>query len=282
MPNQVIVNSPSIVHESVHRIIQVYQNYHSTGEDPKPKILDRHLIGLTTNQICYLTLKHNSDKLKEIRYSTEELMIFPAGINHWASWKNSTGIFLSIDNKLFDSYAQKLLDGQTFQLISHLKMRDSFLRELIGAIALVSKKSSEIDDLYLESLFSTLSLHLISNYTEKKTINKSNYGGLAPHKLSIVIDYIKSNLNEKITIATLANLLALSEYHFIRCFKESTGISPYQYILKERLKKAVEMIKKTDENLAHISLICGFSSQSQMSVMLKKHFNLIPKDLRDS
>jgi len=282
MPDKVIFNSPSIVHESVHKIIQVYQNYHSTGEDPKPKILDRHLIGLTTNPICYLTLKHNSDKLKEISYFAEELMIFPAGINHWASWQNSTGIFLSIDNKLLDSYAQKLLDGHTFQLISHLKIRDNFLRELMSSIALVSKKSSEIDDLYLESLFSTLTLHLISNYTEKKTINKSNYGGLAPHKLSIVIDYIRSNLNEKITIATLANLLGLSEYHFIRCFKESRGISPYQYILKERLKKAIEMIKKTDENLAHISLNCGFYSQSQMNLMLKKHFNLTPKDLRNN
>jgi AraC family transcriptional regulator len=282
MSGNIIINSPSIIHEPVNKIFQVYQNYHSTGEDPKAKILDRHLIGLTTNQPYYLKLKHDTDKLTKIEYQVGELMIFSAGVSHWASWQNSSGIFLSIDDKLFDYYSKKFLDNQIIQLKSNLKIQDSLLSELLRSIVNVYHNEGEIAKLYLESISTTLVLHLINYYSDFKFINKLELGGLNLQKLSLVKDYIKNNLNEDITIKKLANLLELSEYHFIRTFKKSMGMSPYQYVLKERLKKAIEMIRERKETLVQIAISCGFSSQSQMNTMLKKHFNITPTDIMKS
>jgi AraC family transcriptional regulator len=97
-----------------------------------------------------------------------------------------------------------------------------------------------------------------------------------------VIDYIEIYYSEAITITTLAQQVGLSEYHFLRCFKQSMGLTPYQYIIKKRLEMAEKLLIKTQQSLAEIAVNCGFSSQSHMTNLFKQRLGKTPLQIRQT
>lgn len=93
--------------------------------------------------------------------------------------------------------------------------------------------------------------------------------------------YVRANLNREITLSNLAKTAAMSESKFARSFKASTGITPYQYALKERLEAAKGMLRhKGNMSLTEIADATGFSSQSHFSTVFKKSTNITPLKYR--
>jgi transcriptional regulator of acetoin/glycerol metabolism len=90
-------------------------------------------------------------------------------------------------------------------------------------------------------------------------------GGLAPGKLRRVREYIEAHLGDQLAIETLASQAGLSVHHFARAFKQSVGVPPHRYLLEQRLHKAAELLKSTEQPLARIALSVGFADQSHFS-----------------
>ena len=93
-------------------------------------------------------------------------------------------------------------------------------------------------------------------------------GGLPPYKLKQALEYINVNLERSIKITDIARLIDISSYYFCRLFSQSTGVSPYQYVIQQRVAKAKNSIENSKLPLANITYECGFSSQSQMTQLL--------------
>jgi transcriptional regulator GlxA family with amidase domain len=90
-------------------------------------------------------------------------------------------------------------------------------------------------------------------------------GGLAGWQVRQTLAYIEDNLSSRIVIADLAGLLALSNSHFSRAFRQRTGIAPMQYVVLRRVERAKSLIRGTHQPLAQVALTCGFSDQSHLS-----------------
>jgi transcriptional regulator GlxA family with amidase domain len=90
-------------------------------------------------------------------------------------------------------------------------------------------------------------------------------GGLAPGALRRVREYIEEHLAESIGTDALARIAGLSLGHFNRAFKQSTGDSPYQYVIRKRVAMAKELMVQTGRALADIALDAGFADQSHFS-----------------
>jgi AraC-like DNA-binding protein len=98
--------------------------------------------------------------------------------------------------------------------------------------------------------------------------------------LSRIKRYIYGNLNGKIQSADLARLCNLSESHFYQKFKESVGISPYQYILTERIGSASKMLEDTGKSITEICFTLGFSSQSAFTNAFHQKIGMSPSQYR--
>ncbi|GAA3402659.1 AraC family transcriptional regulator [Paenibacillus hodogayensis] len=84
-----------------------------------------------------------------------------------------------------------------------------------------------------------------------------------PH-LARVLDYIHTHYRSALTLDELAALALQSRYHFIRSFKASVGMSPYQYVLRVRIEEAKHKLKTSNMTIVDISVYVGFSSTSQL------------------
>ncbi|MDJ0675080.1 MAG: helix-turn-helix transcriptional regulator [Calothrix sp. MO_167.B42] len=73
----------------------------------------------------------------------------------------------------------------------------------------------------------------------------------------------------------------MSQYYFCRLFRKSMGVTPYQYILKQKVKLAKLLLKEKKLEIVDIALACGFSNQSQMTKHFKRQTGSTPKVYRE-
>nr|WP_271196037.1 AraC family transcriptional regulator [Pseudomonas turukhanskensis] len=90
-------------------------------------------------------------------------------------------------------------------------------------------------------------------------------GGLTPWRERLAKKLIHTLLGEKITVPQLAQACALSRSHFSRAFKRSTGLSPQDWIHRQRIEQAKRLIQESDMTLTQISAECGFCDQAHFS-----------------
>jgi AraC family transcriptional regulator len=105
-------------------------------------------------------------------------------------------------------------------------------------------------------------------------------GGLTGHQLRRIKEFVDVHISKEIAISELATLVELSQFHFIRAFKHSVGLSPYQYILSARVSVAKEMLSKRDLSIADVALAVGFNDASQLNRVFRKFIGFTPTTFR--
>ncbi|MDJ0621078.1 MAG: helix-turn-helix transcriptional regulator [Calothrix sp. MO_192.B10] len=89
-----------------------------------------------------------------------------------------------------------------------------------------------------------------------------------------------AHLDREIKLADLAQLVDMSQFHFGRLFKQSLGLSPYQYLLQQRVERAKQLLKQTDKSIMDIAFDCGFNSHSHLSRRFRQLTGMTPKAYR--
>lgn len=90
------------------------------------------------------------------------------------------------------------------------------------------------------------------------------------------IAYIHDNYNEKITVKKLAELEHFNETYFCEWFYKKTGMTTSCYVQKVRLEKAKKLLEESDLNLLQIAQLVGYSHQSSLTRLFKKHEGIFP------
>ena len=99
-------------------------------------------------------------------------------------------------------------------------------------------------------------------------------------RLCSVVSYLNKHYFEPLDIGQCAGMLCLSSGRFAHLFKETTGMSPYAYILQLRMEKASELLALTDIPVAEISQRVGFDDPLYFSRMFRKRYGVCPKVFR--
>lgn len=103
--------------------------------------------------------------------------------------------------------------------------------------------------------------------------------GLASNVLRRIDDWIEANLDRIIRLDELAILANMSEFHFHRMFRLSRGIAPHAWVTERRVDRARALLK-SDKPIVEIAVACGFSSQSHLTRVFRRHTGKTPADYR--
>jgi len=150
-----------------------------------------------------------------------------------------------------------------------------------GLIKLLDEESrtgGQLGRLYSEHLIHALVQRLLLTGAGKEERLQSS--ALPRKQLQRVVDKMQAGLSANIDLHSLAKESGYSRSHFLRMFREATGITPHQYLLRLRLKQAQRMIKKGSTKLVDIALACGFSSHTHMSRMFRQAIGVTPSEYR--
>lgn len=115
--------------------------------------------------------------------------------------------------------------------------------------------------------------------SERSAEENSPHGGKNEEFLAVV-DYINKNYGENLTLSSLAKTFAVSESHFSRTFKKSTGFGVCEYITTVRIRNAQKMLAETDFSVTEIANRCGFNDSSYFTSVFKRIRGISPLKYR--
>lgn len=218
-------------------------------------------------------------KIQKEKRNKGDIAIIPAGISHRCNWNDLAKFgILAIEPTVLKEIGQNLVDGDRISLVPQFMNEGD---ELITGIFTTLKdelKSEKIGgDLLIDSLKNTLAIHLLRKYCNIKPKLNNYNSGLSPSKFKQVAEYIEEHLDTNLKVVKLAAIAQISPCHFIRIFKNTTGLTPHQYILQQRIAKARYLLHQKNISIAKIAVTVGFCDQSHFTRCFKRTYGVTPR-----
>ena len=122
---------------------------------------------------------------------------------------------------------------------------------------------------------------VVDAYLSASLASVETVGGLPPWRLQRVFAYIRENLANEVSVADLAKTVGMSQYYFSKLFKMSTGTTPHQYVMRQRVERAQELLREGRSALAEVAAQVGFETQSHFTSVFRHLAGITPKRYRE-
>jgi AraC family transcriptional regulator len=261
-------------------LVEEFQHPAGEGRMLSP---NEHIICLSLAPRPVRLLQVQGDKSYTGLYGKGDFSVTPAEAPFFARWDSDDRLLqIRIASSFIQQVAREALamNPDRLEVIPEFRTRDPQL-EAIALLLLAELKQNNLGGrLYIESLANLLAVQLLRQYSASKANFPIYKGGLPQRQLLQVLDYIHDHLEQDIKLADLAALLGMSQFHFSHLFKQAIGIAPYQYLLQQRIERAKQLLKQTDQSVMAIAFSCGFSSHSHLSKQFRQMTGLTPTAYR--
>jgi AraC family transcriptional regulator len=242
----------------------------------------RHEINITLGGKLYREGLSDSGRRLMASSDSGNMCVTPAGKSVAASWDDTIdnmGVLLDAD--FVAKAAAENHFSSSFHFVETVQKEDPLVQQMGLTLLNEAKEDSPSGRLYADSIIQTLTLHLVKNYTTANFIAEAVHGGLSGYRLKRVKEFVHANLEEDLSLAEIAAVADLSQYHFARAFRKSTGLTPQQYLMQQRIESAKDLLTRPDLPLVEISLRTGFKNQSHFTTLFRKFTNFTPKAWRE-
>ena len=164
----------------------------------------------------------------------------------------------------------------TATLVSRAAIRGGM--DVDDALALSDAYIQKCELVHSVERITNLQYHMVFDYTER--VEKLRLGESPSKLVTDISNYVQHHLSEPVDIEALAAAMYISRTRLSVKFKEETGMTLTDFVLKEKTEEAKRLIRYSDKSFATISSYLGFSSQSHFSKVFKKYALLTPKEYR--
>jgi AraC family transcriptional regulator len=218
------------------------------------------------------------NRFKRYWFSSGDIIFCPAGISKSLAWeqKNSC-ILLALEPRLVELVAYDSIYADPIEFLPQFKIIDPLILQIVHALLSELESGCPSGRLYGESAAAMLAIHLLKINSSVRQFVQEYKGGLSKPKLSQIVEYIDEYLAHNIGLSELAEVVGMSQYHFTRLFKQSMGITPYQYLIRKRVERAKRLLLQEKLKIADVALECGFANQGHLSYHFKRLLNITPK-----
>ncbi len=151
---------------------------------------------------------------------------------------------------------------------------DPVMRYLSQASLAALREPHVASGLLLDEILSATCAHTLGQYGNALTATRHRMSGLARWQ-ELRAKEMMNELSD-VSLSELAQECRLSVTHLVRGFRQSTGMSPHQWLMARRIGRAKFLLTESNQALADIALECGFSSQSHFNAAFKSSTNVSP------
>jgi len=142
---------------------------------------------------------------------------------------------------------------------------DAVVRHLGASLVEALHRQDEANQLFIDHTMLALTAHVAQTYGGLRRVTEPARGGLAPWQAKRACERLDSDLGGKLALTQIAAEFDLSISHFSRAFRISTGLPPHQWLLRQRVKAAKQLMTVRDLPLSEIAMSAGFANQSHFT-----------------
>ena len=267
-------------------LVEQYRHGEEAGEIELPALAD-HWLTFPLGQPAHLTQKRD-DTLHESTVQKGDIICFPAGqSSYWQIEGRVTDdydyqpmLHIRLQAGLITHVAEKLELGQgQVELVNCFGNHDLPLHNIAMLLADEAKANGLMGELYRESLTQAFVVYLLRNYSTIDREIKPQHQSLTNTQLQQAIDYIQDHLGGDLSLMRIAETINISPTYFANLFKQKTGVSPHQYVIRQRVDRAIVLLQTKDLRIGEIATQVGFSSQSHLTQHIKRATGMTPKQI---
>ena len=122
-----------------------------------------------------------------------------------------------------------------------------------------------------------LSFALVNAFVHTSFVPRGRPFGIPPRRLARVIEHIRKNLDKPLAVNVLSTMAEMSQSHFSKLFKISTGLAPHQFVLQERINRARVLLRQSNAKIVDIALGVGFENQAHFTTVFGNFVGMTPR-----
>jgi AraC family transcriptional regulator len=185
---------------------------------------------------------------------------------------------LHLDSSLIERVAdEQQLPRGAAALDPRALLSDPVVSQLATWLLRDTADAARPNRLLMDTIGTSVALRLLGG---RQRPDEGKGRGLAPWQTKRIQDYLDAHLCEEVSLASLADLLGISTYHFCRAFKRSTGVPPYRWLVGRRMAHAARLLTETDWPIVHISAEVGYADASAFASAFRQHQRFAPSEYR--
>jgi AraC family transcriptional regulator len=260
-----------------------FESYTSSGIVEVPEmVVPAHVLILRTGSPS--VIEWRSDGLeRRAELAPGTISLIPAGFRHAARvFRPLPGeaSILQMVPRFFDRGVGEISKGAKLELIEHRDLNDPQIIRLVKSIQADIASGLLGGSLFSESVAIALSVHIASHYSAEKPLLESYRGGLSRSNLNRVREYIDAHMGNRLELGELASVAGLNLFHFARAFRQSTGQPPHQYVVRQRIERAKQILRDPLSTVLEASARTGFVDQSHFSKVFRRIVGVSPSEFR--
>lgn len=198
----------------------------------------------------------------------------------WSSAVEVVHVYLTQDELAQTCRQMYEHDVHDVELRDELKADDPAIHRTAMQLANEATQGAQGSKLLIDSLSTQLCVHILRRHAQVLFREPGGNDGLTLAQERAVRDYVHEHLHKTISLRDLADTVTLSRFHFARRFRASTGTSPHEFVLQQRVQRAKTMLTRTSTPLADVAQRCGFADQSHLTNVFKKRVGTTPGKFR--
>ncbi len=189
---------------------------------------------------------------------------------HADLYGNFDFVLVEVSRAYLDRLGDEHGDARIGGLTCAADTNDPVLGHLAHAVADSLDMPGTLNTLFVEQMGLAIGTHLARRYGNAAQHDLDRKGTLSPAHLARAKELLMQKANLGVSIAEVAQACNLSRGYFIRAFSRTTGRTPHQWLLDQRVAEAQRLIETTSMTLAEIAAACEFSDQSHLSRVFAK------------
>lgn len=216
--------------------------------------------------------------LERFNYAPGDLALCDRHIGEWVGLMNVSHLQLGIS----DAALMACSDGAygEVELQPSRKFASAPLSALVTAAHAEMVAGFPSGRLFLDSVEQAMAVALVKDHATRHRPLQIQRGGLGSSRLRKIRELVDAKMEDDLSLDEMAESVGLSTAHFARMFRKSTGETPHQFVMRQRLGRAKALLQAHDIRVLDVAVACGFKTQQHFAQVFRGLCGVSPTEYR--
>jgi AraC family transcriptional regulator len=216
--------------------------------------------------------------LEKFNYKAGDLALCDRHQGEWVGLMNVQHLQLGIS----DAALLASSDGAygEVELRPSRKFVDARLSAIVAAVHAEMIAGFPSGRLFLDSVEQAMAIALVNGHAVRHRPVQISRRGIGPARLRRIRELVQAKMEDELSLDEMAESVGLSTAHFARMFRKSTGETPHQFVLRQRLERAKAMLRAPDARVLDVAVACGFKTQQHFAQVFRYFCGISPTEYR--
>jgi AraC family transcriptional regulator len=211
-------------------------------------------------------------------YKAGDLSLCDRHVGEWVGLMNVAHLQIGVS----DAALMACSDGAygEVELRASRKFDEPRLSAMVAAVHAEMDAGFPSGRLFLDSVEQAMAVTLVNGHAVRHRPVQIYRGGLGSARLRRIKELIHAKMEEDLSLDEMAQTIGLSTAHFARMFRKSTGHTPHQFVLRQRLARAKTMLRAPEARVLDVAVACGFKTQQHFAQAFRDAWGVSPTEYR--